>query len=66
MGNFFIVGAGIKKILVTRLSHGMGVNEWIVQVVIWAAIAVLIVVVVEPERFALISTIMTVMILVMC
>jgi hypothetical protein len=66
MGNLFTVGAGSKKILVTRLSHGMGMNEWIVQLVIWAAIAVLIVVVVEPERFAMISTIMTVMILTMC
>jgi hypothetical protein len=44
----------------------MGVEEWTVQLVIWAAIAVLIVVIVEPERFAVISSVMTVMILTMC
>jgi hypothetical protein len=44
----------------------MGVDEWIVQVVIWAAIAVLIAVIVEPERFAVISSVMTLMILTMC
>jgi hypothetical protein len=44
----------------------MGVEEWTVQLVIWAAIGVLIVVIVEPERFAVISSVMTLMILTMC